>query len=94
MKVFCLTMRMVDVSLRLAADGGIPDTHTEDVVQAIDPLPRVTSCPLPLRTHRDKPCPLHQRLDNALEQVERSFRSTTHGDLLAEAGEGGVLCEV
>lgn len=64
-----------------------------EVVQAVDPISRITSCPLQLRSHREKLCPLHRRLDHAWELVERSFRSTTLGDLLAEAGEEGVLCE-
>ncbi|MEJ5252279.1 MAG: Rrf2 family transcriptional regulator [Chthonomonadetes bacterium] len=64
-----------------------------EVVQAVDPIPRITSCPLKLKAHREKLCPLHQRLDNAWELVEQSFRSTTLSDIIAEAGEDGVLCE-
>jgi len=64
-----------------------------EVVQAVDPIPRITSCPLKLKAHRDKLCPLHQRLDNAWELVEQSFRSTTLADIIDEAGEVGVLCE-
>lgn len=64
-----------------------------EVVQAVDPIPRITSCPLKLKAHRDKLCPLHQRLDNAWELVEQSFRSTTLADIIGEAGEVGVLCE-
>ncbi len=64
-----------------------------EVVQAVDPIPRITSCPLKLKAHREKLCPLHQRLDDAWELVEQSFRSTTLSDILDEAGEGGVLCE-
>lgn len=64
-----------------------------EVVQAVDPIPRITSCPLKLKAHQDKLCPLHQRLDNAWELVEQSFRSTTLADIIDEAGEAGVLCE-
>lgn len=64
-----------------------------EVVQAVDPIPRITSCPLKLKAHRDKLCPLHQRLDNAWELVEQSFRSTTLADIIDEAGDMGVLCE-
>jgi hypothetical protein len=48
---------------------------------------------LKLKAHRDRLCPLHQRLDSAWELVEQSFRSTTLSDIVAEAGEEGVLCE-
>ncbi len=64
-----------------------------EIVQAVDPIPRITSCPLKLRAHREKLCPLHQRLDNAWALVEQSFRSTTLADIIDEAGEEGVLCE-
>ena len=64
-----------------------------EVVQAVDPIPRITSCPLKLKAHQDKLCPLHQRLDSAWELVEQSFRSTTLSDIIAEAGDEGVLCE-
>ncbi len=64
-----------------------------EVVQAVDPIPRITSCPLKLKAHRDRLCPLHQRLDSAWELMEQSFRSTTLSDIVAEAGEEGVLCE-
>jgi Rrf2 family protein len=64
-----------------------------EIVQAVDPIPRITSCPLKLKAHRDKLCPLHQRLDNAWQLMEESFRRTTLRDIIAEAGEEGVLCE-
>lgn len=64
-----------------------------EIVQAVDPIPRITSCPLKLKAHREKLCPLHQRLDNAWELVEQSFRNTTLSDIISEAGEEGVLCE-
>lgn len=64
-----------------------------EIVQAVDPIPRLTSCPLNLKAHRERLCPLHRRLDNAWELVEQSFRQTTLWELIAEAGEQGVLCE-
>lgn len=64
-----------------------------EVVQAVDPIARITSCPLKLQAHREKLCPLHQRLDNAWELVEQSFRSTTLSEIIDEAGENSVLCE-
>jgi Rrf2 family protein len=64
-----------------------------EVIQAVDPIPRITACPLKLKAHKDKLCPLHQRLDNAWELVERSFRNTTLSEIIDEAGEEGVLCE-
>ncbi len=48
-----------------------------DVVQAVDPLPRITSCPLGLPEHDRALCPLHRKLDQAAALLEKSFRSTS-----------------
>lgn len=56
-----------------------------DVVDAVDPIQRICSCPLDLAEHRDRLCALHRRLDDALGHVEAAFRQSTLADLLAEA---------
>ncbi len=57
-----------------------------DVVQAVDPLRRITSCPLGLKGHMSL-CPLHRRLDNAIALVEDALRKSTIAELLAEPGK-------
>ena len=37
-----------------------------DVVQAVDPLKRIETCPLGVRSHGANLCPLHRRLDQAI----------------------------
>ncbi len=55
-----------------------PDEITVyDVVQTVDPIQRIASCPLGLEAHQDFLCPLHARLDAATAIVEQSFRDTT-----------------
>lgn len=55
-----------------------PDEMTVyDVIAAVDPPKRIHSCPLHLEAHREKLCPLHQRLDDAMAAAERAFRNTT-----------------
>ena len=48
-----------------------------DVVHAIDPIKRITSCPLNLENHKDCLCYLHARIDEALGALEAIFRETT-----------------
>ncbi len=55
-----------------------------DVVQALNELPRIRECPLGLVEHVEL-CPLHARLDEAIEQVEKSFRATTIAELVDSA---------
>lgn len=79
--------------------GGMTLTRTPDkvtildVVDAVDPINRIRTCPLGLAAHGVRLCPLHRRLDNALAQVERAFRQTTLAEVLAEPSASVPLCE-
>ncbi|MBI3962285.1 MAG: Rrf2 family transcriptional regulator, partial [Deinococcus sp.] len=53
-----------------------------EVMQAVDPIQRITQCPLGVESGCAELCPLHRRLDEAIAQVERSFRRTTVAELL------------
>ena len=64
------------------------------VVQAVDPIQRIHSCPLGLKAHGVKLCPLHRRLDNAMRMVEEAFRDTTLAEILAEPSASKPLCDV
>lgn len=64
-----------------------------EVVNAVDPIQRIHECPLGIESHGDNLCPLHKRLDEATEAVERSFAQTTIADLLAQPGRSTPFCE-
>ena len=64
-----------------------------EVVDAVDPFKRILECPLGIGSHEGTLCPLHRRLDNAMEMVEDSFRATTVGELLSQTGGVTPLCE-
>jgi Rrf2 family protein len=66
-----------------------------DVVKAVEPesVRRITTCPLGLRTHGIRLCPLHKRLDDAIASVESAFRNSTLAEVLAEPSESVPLCE-
>jgi Rrf2 family protein len=64
-----------------------------DVVNAVEPIQRITRCPLGLATHGVKLCPLHKRMDAAMATVEEAFRATTLAEVLAEPGESVPLCD-
>src|SRR5438270_10115832 len=40
-----------------------------DVVNAVEPVQRITTCPLGLKAHGVRLCPLHKRVDDALAMV-------------------------
>jgi Rrf2 family protein len=54
-----------------------------DVMNAVDPIQRIRSCPLGLKGHINL-CPLHRRLDNALAMVEKALKESTIAELLLE----------
>lgn len=64
-----------------------------EVVNAVDPIKRIKTCPLELTSHGVKLCPLHRRVDNALAMVEDAFRQTTLAEVLAEPTESVPLCD-
>jgi Rrf2 family nitric oxide-sensitive transcriptional repressor len=54
-----------------------------DIIQAVDPIQRIKSCPLGIQGHFNL-CPLHRRLDLAMKLVEDALRKSTLAELLAE----------
>lgn len=64
-----------------------------EVVNAVDPIRRITTCPLELASHGIRLCPLHRRVDNALAMVEEAFRATTLQEVIDEPTESIPLCD-
>lgn len=62
-----------------------------DVVNAVDALQRIRKCPLGNPDHV-KLCPLHRRIDDALDLIERQFKDTTLGEVLASGGKSPAHC--
>ena len=65
-----------------------------EVVNAVDPIERIKTCPLGLKSHGVRLCPLHRRMDDALATVEAAFGGTTLAEVLAEPTNSPPLCEV
>lgn len=63
-----------------------------EVVNAVEPIQRIRTCPLGLAAHGVHLCPLHRRLDNALATVEEAFRGTTLAEVIAEPTKSVPLC--
>ncbi len=54
-----------------------------DVVNAVDSIQRIQKCPLGNPEHV-RLCPLHRRIDHALDLIERQFRGTTLAEIIEE----------
>lgn len=57
-----------------------------DVIQAVAPFSHIRTCPLKVESHEGRLCPLHRRLNEAMESLERAFAAVTIGQLLQEQG--------
>src|SRR5690349_7244714 len=92
-KVMQALVRAGQVRSQRGLHGGFtlavsPDELTVfDVIQAVDPIHRIRSCPLGIKGHINL-CPLHRRLDHALGMVEEAFKASTIAELLAEPKQG------
>jgi len=65
-----------------------------DIVHAIDPVKRITTCPLGLKSHGVNLCPLHKRMDQSLNMVEQALKDSTLAELLAEPTTSRPLCDI
>jgi Rrf2 family transcriptional regulator, nitric oxide-sensitive transcriptional repressor len=78
------------VRARRGRNGGYalakPAAHTNvlEVINAVDPIRRITSCPLGLPHHAVRLCSLHRRLDAAAAHLEQAFGTTSLADLVEE----------
>ncbi len=56
-----------------------------EVVSAVDPVKRIKTCPLGIKSHGETLCPLHRKLDDAMKTVEDAFASTTIQSLVGKS---------
>ena len=86
------------VSVKRGVSGGFQLGKASDqltiyeVVQCVDPIQRIHTCPLELSSHRKRLCSLHKKMDNAMEGIEDAFRSTTLADLMNSPNPSVPLC--
>lgn len=98
-KVLKLLARAGVLEGRRGAGGGFRIARSAqqisvlEIVNAVDPLERIRTCPLGRAEHGKKLCPLHTRIDSALSYVEAAFAGTNLADLLSGASVL-PLCEV
>lgn len=56
-----------------------------DIVQAIDPIERITSCPLNLPEHAHALCPLHRQLDGLARTAMETLGQTSLRSVMQES---------
>jgi len=90
-KVMQCLVRAGLVEAQRGKNGGFslvstPDDITIlDVINAVEPVRRIQSCPLGIAGHESL-CPLHRSLDNIAGQLERAYGAIRLADLLRSSG--------
>ena len=64
-----------------------------EVVNAIDPIERMHTCPLGLAQHSGHLCPMHTRIDDAIVTIENCFGSSTIKELLLACEHSTCSCQ-
>ena len=64
-----------------------------DIVNAVEPIQRIKTCPLDLKSHGKRLCALHSRMDASLKSMEDAFAATTLAELLLESNPSVPLCD-
>jgi Rrf2 family protein len=63
-----------------------------DVVNAVEPVQRIRSCPLKISNHGTNLCALHRALDDTMATVEKSLGEHRIGDVLRRNNSSRPLC--
>ena len=58
------------------------DLSILEIIETVDPIPRIHSCPLGLAEHGGAMCSLHKQLDEALALVEIALGKSSIKDLI------------
>jgi Rrf2 family transcriptional regulator, nitric oxide-sensitive transcriptional repressor len=64
-----------------------------EVLNAVDSIQRIRTCPLGLEAHGANLCALHKKLDDATAIIENTFATTTIAEILAKPTASVPLCD-
>ncbi len=97
-KVLMMLSRAGVLNSRRGLRGGFTLAHPASemtvlsVINAVDPMRRIHTCPLGLEAHADQLCPLHRRLDSVASLVEASYGSVSIMELLEGPESDRPMC--
>lgn len=71
----------------------VGDITLLDIVNAIDPVGRIKTCPLGLPNHGANLCALHRTVDRAAAMLIDTFQGVTLADLVEDSDGARPLCD-
>lgn len=69
------------------------EINTLQILNAVDPIQRIKTCPLNLKSHGMNLCALHKKIDDVAADIEKCFAETSMEDILARPTCSIPLCE-
>lgn len=64
------------------------------VVEAVEPIARIKTCPLGIESHGGSLCPLHRRLDKVIQATIEALGSSTIAEIIAEPTSSEPFCGI
>ncbi|MFO0811933.1 MAG: Rrf2 family transcriptional regulator [Gemmatales bacterium] len=97
-KIINSLVRAKLIETRRGLHGGVLLTKSPSeinmlqIINAVEPLERIRSCPLGIPMHGTQLCSLHRRLDTAIAAIEKAFGDTSLSELIFEQNPSRPLC--
>ena len=63
------------------------------IINAVDPIKHIKSCPLKLESHGTHLCRLHKRVNDSIDMIEELFKTSTIAMILDQPTKSIPLCE-
>lgn len=64
-----------------------------NIINVVDPIKQIESCPLKLKAHGTNLCALHKRINQSMKLMEDVLRNATIQTILEEPSKSIPLCE-
>ena len=98
-KVLLMLAKHEVVTSKKGLHGGYGLAHSPDkitlwtIINAVDPIKHIHSCPLKLESHGTHLCRLHKRVNDSINMIEELFKTSTVAMILDQPTKSIPLCE-
>jgi len=98
-KVLLVLAKHEVVTSKKGLHGGYGLAHSPEkltlwnIINAVDPIKHIKSCPLKLESHGTHLCRLHKRVNDSINMIEELFKTSTIAMILDQPTQSIPLCE-
>ena len=98
-KILLTLSRHEVVTSKKGLHGGYALAHAPEeltlwaIINAVDPIKHLKSCPLKLKSHGTHLCRLHKQVNDSIDMIENLFKTSTIAMILEQPTQSIPLCE-